>query len=102
MCALSTKNERIRTIIDKFVAEHGETVDRLNSYLECSEVEDARMLAHRIKGTSGSMGFMAISEVAAEIEQLLLAGDVTSAVTQMPRLHRLQPRVPTTAQDRAA
>ena len=102
LCGLNTKNERIRTIVDKFVAEHAETVDRLSTYLECSEIEDARMLAHRIKGTSGSMGFMAISEVAAEIEQLLLAGDVTSAVTQMPRLHRLQPRVPTTAQDRAA
>ncbi|MEM6986497.1 MAG: ATP-binding protein, partial [Pseudomonadota bacterium] len=61
VCALSTKNERIRSIAEKFVAEHAGNVDRLETFLDTADREEARQLAHRIKGTSGSMGFMKIS-----------------------------------------
>ncbi len=101
-CALNTNNERILKIVSKFVVEHADTVDSLVAHLNDSDQDSARMLAHRIKGTSGSMGFMAISEVAAEIEQHLLAGDVFSAAELLPTLKRITPKVNTRTQTKAA
>ncbi|MEM7378753.1 MAG: ATP-binding protein, partial [Pseudomonadota bacterium] len=102
VCALSTKNERIRSIAEKFVAEHPATVDSLCTLLDTPDREAARQLAHRIKGTSGSMGFMKISEIAAEMEQRLLADDLAGAIDVLPTLQGIRPVMTTEAQDRAA
>jgi polar amino acid transport system substrate-binding protein len=62
-------------LLDKFVDNQADAVDRIRSEHEAGNHEEAIRAAHTLKGVSGSIGAMALQEVAQELEETLKKGE---------------------------
>ena len=72
---LGGRVQRYLELLDKLVASHAEDVARLRRHLDAGEREDARRLAHSLKGAAGALGATPLREAAARLEQAVRAGD---------------------------
>jgi PAS domain S-box-containing protein len=85
----------LRSILPSFAPEQLKLLTRLQEQVEQRDVVGAAALLHTIKGSSGTMGAQALSQLAGELEQRLLHGDDASKMQLMlggsfvARLHEL-------------
>jgi len=59
----------LNSILKAFVKEHGQSANEIMEMLSRGKTEDARYLAHNIKGVAGTVGAMQLMKTAAELEQ---------------------------------
>ncbi|RLJ17879.1 hypothetical protein DJ030_12800 [bacterium endosymbiont of Escarpia laminata] len=76
-----------KKVLLMFRQQHSASADKMASLLEQGDVEEARLLAHRLKGTCGNVGAKRLSEQAAVIEAACHANDLEKAAAQMPAFH---------------
>jgi polar amino acid transport system substrate-binding protein len=69
-------------LLDKFVDNQGDAVDRIRIEHQAGKREDAIRAAHTLKGVSGSIGATALHKVAQELEDTLKEGKDGSFETQ--------------------
>jgi len=63
-------------LLTRFATGYGNTVALLRDQLAQGQYEEAKRLAHTLRGLAGSMGATQVSEVAAELEATLpIAGE---------------------------
>ncbi len=55
-------------LLQSFVKEAGETIDKIQELKKTDSVEEIRKLAHFIKGSAGNLSVVEIYEIAKEIE----------------------------------
>ena len=67
-------------IVDMFVDEIPDRVEKLLEQLSSGDLEGMRRTAHQLKGAAGSYGFEAISPSAAEVEDAIQAGEPEEAI----------------------
>lgn len=65
---LLTDDPGLRDIVEEFIAGLDRRLDELQSAYEALDWEQLAMLAHRLKGASGSYGYPELSTLAAEME----------------------------------
>ena len=66
-------------LLAQFVSGHRDSADRLQRALDTAQHEDARRVAHTLKGVAGNLGAVVVQDLAAQIERHLEAGDVPAA-----------------------
>lgn len=59
----------------KFAAAHGRDGDEIGGLISRGAKDDARALAHTLKGTAGNMSLMVVWELAEQIERMLMEGE---------------------------
>ncbi|WP_177418319.1 PAS domain S-box protein [endosymbiont of Lamellibrachia barhami] len=64
-----------KKVLLMFRQQHSASADKMASLLEQGDIEEARLLAHRLKGTCGNVGAKRLSEQAAAIEAACNAND---------------------------
>jgi len=67
-------------IVDMFVDEIPDRVERLLEQLWSGDLEAVRRTAHQLKGAAGSYGFETISPFAAEVESAIRANEPEEAI----------------------
>lgn len=71
------KWDRLRKLLISFAETNREANGVLRSLLEEAEFAKARDLLHQIKGSAANLGAVALAAAAAELENLLKAGETT-------------------------
>ncbi|WP_339522526.1 PAS domain-containing hybrid sensor histidine kinase/response regulator [Pseudomonas sp. EA_35y_Pfl2_R111] len=71
-------HQLIRNVLSSFAPEQAKQLARLQEQVEQRNAAGAAAVLHAIKGSSGTMGAWAISQLAGELEQQLLHGDDAS------------------------
>jgi len=71
--SLGGKRLRYRQFLDKFVEDHACDVDRIRAALSAEQLDEARRLAHGLKGVAATLGAMPLSEAALAVELPLKA-----------------------------
>ncbi len=69
-------------IVQEFAAELPDRVKSLEDCLEAGDLSQLQTLAHQLKGAGGGYGFPPITEVAAQLEQVLKDGGDESLVVE--------------------
>jgi two-component system sensor histidine kinase/response regulator len=85
--SLSGRRARYRELLDKFHHQHAGDVDLIRTALADGNVEEARRLAHGLKGVAATLGAMPLSAAAFAVELPLKAVVVDHAA--MPDLEPL-------------
>ena len=67
-------------IVDMFVDEVPDRVEKLLEQLSSGDLEGLRRTAHQLKGAAGSYGFETISPCAAGVEDAIRTGEPEEAV----------------------
>jgi HPt (histidine-containing phosphotransfer) domain-containing protein len=67
-------------IVDMFVDEMPDRVEKLLELLSSGDLEGLRRTAHQLRGAAGSYGFETITPCAAEVEDSIRAGEPEEAV----------------------
>ncbi len=80
-------------LLDKFVDNQADAVDRIRKEHEAGNHEEAIRAAHTLKGVSGSIGATALQEVAQELEDTLKKGEDGSFGTQCAQAEKELARV---------
>lgn len=65
---------------------HTNTAETLEQYLCQGEWEEAKWLAHRIKGSGGNISAKYLYEIAASVEQSCRDEDTNAAITKLEKL----------------
>lgn len=63
----------------RFLDEHPDDAAKVRRHLEAGEWEEARVMAHTLKGLAATLGAEALSHAAQRLEQALSAGDTSAA-----------------------
>jgi len=71
--------EELATLIRNFLARGGEGVEVARAALESGDAETARNAAHKLKGSSRTLGAALVGAVAAKVEATAAAGDLEAA-----------------------
>jgi len=66
--SLGGKRARYRQLLDKFVDQHAYDVERIRTVLAGGQLDEARRLAHGLKGVAATLGAMPLSEAALAVE----------------------------------
>ncbi|MFH1026572.1 MAG: Hpt domain-containing protein [Pseudomonadota bacterium] len=83
----------LRPIVPDFLGSRSNDCILIQQLLGEGDYDQIRLLAHRMKGTGGSYGFDAISEIGEIIETASLAADRETIRTQIQRLEDYLERV---------
>lgn len=59
---------RFNRMLGLFLTHHDKDAENLRQFLDQGQPEDARGIAHTLKGTAGTIGAVAISRIATEID----------------------------------
>jgi HPt (histidine-containing phosphotransfer) domain-containing protein len=76
----------LATLISNFVARGAEQVGAVAAAVASDDTEAARQAAHKLKGSSQTLGARRAGAVAAEIESAARAGDLAAARRAVPEL----------------
>ena len=71
---LGGRERRYLELLDKLAREHGEDLALLHRHLDAGDRDEARRLAHSLKGAAATLGVVDLREAAATLEQAILAG----------------------------
>lgn len=74
--------------IAPFIEDTPQYIEQLSLAVEDAQTELAKGMAHAIKGSSGNIGALTLSQLAKEAEELANAGRVAEIATLLPRLQR--------------
>ncbi|MDP1524713.1 MAG: PAS domain S-box protein [Rhodocyclaceae bacterium] len=80
--SLGGKRERYRQLLDKFMDQHAYDVDRIRAALSAAQLDEARRLAHGLKGVAATLGAVPLSETALAVELPLKAAIQAGTLTQ--------------------
>jgi response regulator RpfG family c-di-GMP phosphodiesterase len=61
--------------VEKFKINYAQTTEHIAALLEEKEYDEARRLAHSIKGLGGTLGMLDVMEASAELEKAILKGE---------------------------
>jgi HPt (histidine-containing phosphotransfer) domain-containing protein len=84
--ALTTDKEFVGELVSTFLEDAPQLLASLESGLSTQDAEGFRRAAHSLKSNGASLGAMAFSEAAKELEMMGKAGDLTSAPPKVVRL----------------
>lgn len=71
---LAGDEELYLKLLHRFVSEHGNVVQRIQTHLDKNERDEAIREAHTMKSVSGNLGINDVSKAAAEVERALKEG----------------------------
>ncbi|MDP2805148.1 MAG: ATP-binding protein [Gallionellaceae bacterium] len=83
LIALNGNAEKYASLMQRFVSEHSKDMNLLQTHLSAKEYEDARRLAHTIKGTAATMGAEKLSALAANIDARLRTRGETELASEL-------------------
>jgi len=86
---LGGDRSKVGKYVDLFVRVTGPTVAELRAAIGHRDVDAAKALAHKIKGSCAMVGAHAMAEAAKRIEAAALRGDLASTSVDLDRLERL-------------
>ncbi len=72
-----------RRLLRQYAAEHGDDMTRLRERMAQAERDEARRLAHTLKGSSGNLGAMEVQRLAADLEAAIKDGRATADVERL-------------------
>ncbi|MEI7843075.1 MAG: ATP-binding protein [Gallionellaceae bacterium] len=73
LIALNGNAEKYASLMKRFVSEHSRDINLMETHLATKEYEEARRVAHTIKGTAATMGAEKLAALAANIDSRLRA-----------------------------
>ncbi len=76
--------EIYRQALAGFVADHTQLPDELQRLLEAGQIDEARKLTHRLKGTAGNLALKRIERIASDIDTLLKKEKIEQAIDTLP------------------
>jgi len=71
--AVRGRMESYTRLLGKFIDSHGEDFPAIARHLAGGEIDEARRLAHSMKGAAGALGAVAVQAAAAELEKAIRA-----------------------------
>lgn len=71
-------DEDFKDLVPGFLSGRVSDIDTIRSAVAAPDFEVIRILGHTMKGTGGSYGFDAITDIGASIETAAKAGDATA------------------------
>lgn len=69
--------------INKFKLNYAESAQRIKELIDGSNYDEARRLAHSIKGLGGTLGMQTVQRTAADLEQAILKGESYDATSEL-------------------
>lgn len=69
LAALNGRSDRYLNLLHKYVAYHHADPEKLRGLMSAGQLEDGRLLAHSLKGASGTLGLASIRAASAALEQ---------------------------------
>jgi HPt (histidine-containing phosphotransfer) domain-containing protein len=90
---LAAADEKFGVLVQEFLNSLDRRLADLGSALSSSDYQRLRSLAHQLKGTGGGYGYPALSERAAELERLALAGEFDACRRSIEDLSTLMARL---------
>ena len=88
----------IREIVADFVPAARTGIDEIRAAAASAVAERVRLSSHKLKGSSGLVGAVALAELCAELEAAGRAGDWQLIGELVPRLDRLMQEVQSSAE----
>ncbi len=70
-------------LLRRYAVDHGEDMARLRERMSQGDRDEARRLAHTLKGSSGNMGATGVQHLAAELETALKDGSDAAAIDRL-------------------
>jgi two-component system sensor histidine kinase/response regulator len=70
-------------LLRRYAADHADDMTRLRQRLTAHEHEEARRLAHTLKGSSGNLGATGVQRLAAELEAAIKEGRDAAAIERL-------------------
>lgn len=80
--------EIYKKLLASFCEKYADAAERLDACLKQGSWEDARRLAHTIKGTSGNLGAKTIFNISSDMEKLCKKEDINAANKQLDILRQ--------------
>ncbi len=84
---LGLEPEEFTELVELFVETADDDLSKLNAALEANDVKQASDAAHSLKGSSGNLGFMEISEVARVVEEKARGGAIDGLEDSISQLN---------------
>lgn len=91
-CTLPVSNAKLRDIAQSFLNGLGAQLQAMREAAAAGDLEEIAALAHKLKGTAGSVGFPAMTEPAAELQDTAKAGKADACGPLIASLEDLQQR----------
>ena len=88
MTRLMNDEEFAKEIVTAFLDDIPRQIVMMQNYLEAGDAPAVERQSHSIKGASANLGGEALREIACDIEMAARAGDLNSARTLIPELHK--------------
>lgn len=76
----------LKEIMPRYLEIRREELEALEKCLIDNDIEKARMLGHKLKGTGASYGFEELTNIGASIEDIAKAGSLKGIKAQAERL----------------
>jgi HPt (histidine-containing phosphotransfer) domain-containing protein len=76
------------SLVDMFAAEAPKRLQALRSHLAAADATGVEEVAHTLKGTAATLGAVAVTEVAREVEVLGRSGALAGGAVLIDRLER--------------
>ena len=92
----------LAALIRKFVVRASEQLNAIAAAVHGGDAEPIRRAAHRLKGSSRTLGASLVGAVAARIEALAAEGDILAARETLPELESVMARSQAALSDVAA
>ncbi|MCK9387982.1 MAG: PAS domain S-box protein [Sulfuritalea sp.] len=97
LLALNGKLAAYLRLLRRYALDHAEDMTRLRERMFCGARDDARRLAHNLKGSSGNMGATGVQHLAAELEMAIKDGRDAVAIEPLASIVEIELRRLTTA-----
>ena len=81
-----TQESALRRALDKMLAQHGAAAAAIAEKIECGQLDDARQIAHRLRGLSGNLACDGLFAAATRVELALAGGELDAAREAIPTL----------------
>ncbi len=91
-CTLPVTNEKLKNIAQSFLDGLGAQLEAMRQAEAAADLEQLAALAHKLKGTAGSVGFPAMTEPAGALQDAAQAGKAEACGPQISALESLQQR----------
>jgi len=83
----------LRKLVTLYLETRGADLARLDQAIAASNLEEVRAIAHKIRGSSASLGFPEAGEIGIDMERAAIARDLRAAEGQVARLRDYFTRV---------
>jgi len=94
-------SDKLRSLVEQFVPRMHEQLAKAEQAIEVADMEELAALAHWLKGSAGSVGYHDFTEIAAELEALAKAQNVTQTKVVFAEIKALAKRVQVAPSDLA-